>query len=53
MVQWIRLWAPSAVGLGLIPVQGTRSDMLQLRVCMLQLKMLHTAIKDLAWHSED
>ena len=38
MVQCLRLQAPSAGGLGLIPGQGTRSHMPQLRVCMLQLK---------------
>ena len=37
-VQWLRLWAPHAGQSGLIPCQGTRSHMLQLRVRMLQLK---------------
>ena len=27
VVQWLRLWAPNAEGLGLIPGQGTRSHM--------------------------
>ena len=30
VVPWLRLWAPSARSLGLIPDQGTRSNMLQL-----------------------
>ena len=38
MVQWIRLRAPNAEGLGSVPGQGTRSHMLQLRFHMLQLK---------------
>ena len=36
MVQWLRLQAPSAEGLGSIPGQGTRSHMPQLRVCVQQ-----------------
>ena len=36
VVQWLRLFAPNAGGLGLIPSQGTRSYMPQLRVCMPQ-----------------
>ena len=32
VVQWLRLCAPNAGGPGLIPGQGTRSHMLQLRV---------------------
>ena len=39
-VQWLRLHTPSARGLDLIPAQGTRSHMPQLRVQMLQLKIL-------------
>ena len=35
VIWWLRLCTPSA---GLIPDQGTRSHMPQLRVCMLQLK---------------
>ena len=38
MVQWLRLQVPSAGGPGSIPVQGTKSYMLQLRVHMCQLK---------------
>ena len=33
VVQWLRLHAPNAGGLGSIPGQGTRSHMLQLRPC--------------------
>ena len=36
--RWVH--APNAGGLGLIPGQGTLSHMLQLRVHMLQLKIL-------------
>ena len=39
VVQWIRLHAPNAGGLGSIPGWGTRSRMPQLRVCMLLLKI--------------
>ena len=45
MVQCLRLRAPKAEGLSLIPGQGTRSHMLQLRVCMAQLKILCAATK--------
>ena len=45
VVQWLRLHAPDAGGLGSIPVQGTRSHNLQLRVHMPQLKILHSAMK--------
>ena len=38
VVQWLKLRAPDAGGLGLIPCQGTRSYMRQLRAHMLQLK---------------
>ena len=41
VVQWLRLQAPYAGCSGLIPGQGIRSHMPQLRVCMLQLKILH------------
>ena len=46
VTQWLRLRAPSAGGPGSIPGQGTRSHMLQLRVHMLQLKILHATTKD-------
>ena len=41
VVQRLRLRAPRAGGPGLIPGRGTRSHMLQLRVRMPQLKILH------------
>ena len=41
MVQWLRLCAPNAGGLGSIPGQGTRSHMLQLRVFRRELKTQH------------
>ena len=50
LVQWLRLLTPSAVGPGLIPDQGTRSHVMQLRVCMLKLKILRALTK--AWHSQ-
>ncbi|TEA32556.1 hypothetical protein DBR06_SOUSAS4910043, partial [Sousa chinensis] len=46
VVQWLRLRAPKAGGPGSIPGQGTRAYMLQLRVCMPQLKIPHAATKD-------
>ena len=54
VVQGLRLHTPNAGGLGLIPRQGTRFRMLQLRACMLQLndscmmqlKILHATTKD-------
>ena len=45
VVQWLRLHAPNAGSPGSIPGLGTRSHMPQLRVCMLQLKILHAAPK--------
>ena len=45
MVQWLRLQAHNARGPGLIPSQGTRSHMPQLRVHMPQLKSPHAATK--------
>ena len=47
-VQWLRLCAPNAGGLGSIPGRGTTSHMLQLRVWMLQLKIPHMAAKILS-----
>ena len=38
VIQWLRLQAPTAGNLGLIPSQGTRSHMPQLRICIPQLK---------------
>ena len=43
--QWLRLCAPNAGGSGLIPGQGTRSCMPQLRVHMLPPKILSAATK--------
>ena len=47
VVQWLRLQAANAGGLGSIPSQETRSHILQLRVCIPQLKILHAASKAL------
>ena len=58
VVQWLRLHAPNAAGLGLIPGQGTRSCMLQLRVHMPQLKIPNATTKKIlhattkTWHSQ-
>ena len=38
MVQWLRLHTPNAGGPGLIPGQGTRAHMLQLRARGSQLR---------------
>ena len=43
VVQLLRLHIPYAEGLGLIPGQGTRFHMLQLRVSMQQLKIPNVA----------
>ena len=48
VVQWLRLLTLNAGGLGSIPGQGTRSYLLQLRVHILQLKILEAAAKMLA-----
>ena len=45
MFQWVRLYSSNAGGLGSISGQGTRFHMLQLRVCMLQLKIPLAATK--------
>ena len=50
VVQWLRLHAPNAGRPGSIPGQGTRSHMLQLRVCVPQIKMLRATAK--TWHSQ-
>ena len=44
LVQWLRIYASSVGGLGLVLGLGTRSHMPQLRVYMLQLKSLLAAI---------
>ena len=49
-VQWLRLHTPNAGGPGLIPGQGTRSHMWQLRVLMPQLKILCAITK--TWCSQ-
>ena len=43
MIQWLRLHAPNARLPGWIPGQETSSHMSQLRVHMLQLKILRAA----------
>ena len=43
MVQWFRLHTPNAGDLGLIPDQGTRSHMLQLKISHDTTKILHAA----------
>ena len=45
VVQWPRHYAPNAGALGSIPGQGTGAYMLQLRVHMPQLNILHAATK--------
>ena len=45
MVQWLRLHAPNAEGLGLIPGRGTGSHVQQLRVQRLQQMVPYAAIK--------
>ena len=46
MVQWLRLHAPNAGGMGSIPGQGTRSHMPQLKSSRAEMKMkLHDATK--------
>ena len=47
VVQWLRLCAPHAGGLGLIPGQGTRSYM------HAATKNSHTATEDPTHHNED
>ena len=53
MVQWLRLHAPNAGGLGSIPGQETRSLMPQLRPRMLQLKILHATTKTQHSHNNN
>ena len=45
MVQWLRLNAPNAGGLGSVPGQGNRSTKMQLRVHKPQLKILYATTK--------
>ena len=44
-LQYLRLHTPNTGSSGLIPGQGAGSCMLQLRVCMLQLKIPHATTK--------
>ena len=46
MVQWLRLQAPKAGGLGEMPAQGSRSHMQQLKILQAALKL-----KDPACHN--
>lgn len=46
VIQSLRLCVPKAEDPGLIPGQETTPHMLPLRVCMLQLKILHATTKD-------
>ena len=50
VVQWLRLHAPNAEGPGSTPGQGIRIHILQLRVHMLQVKILYAATK--TWCSQ-
>ena len=43
VVQWLKLHTPNAGGPGSIPGEETRSHMLQLRIHMPQVKILHAA----------
>ena len=59
VVQYLKRLAPSAGDLGSNLGQGTRSLTLQLRVCVLQLKILKAAMKmedagaaPKTWHSQ-
>ena len=44
VVQWIRLCALNAANLGLIPGQGTRSHVLQLKILHATTQTQHTQI---------
>ena len=46
MVQWLRLYPPSAEGLGAIPGQGNRSHMLQLKISYAVTKTWHSLINN-------
>ena len=45
MIQWLRLCSSNAGDSDSTPGQGTSSHMLQLRVFILQLKVMHAATK--------
>ena len=46
VVQWLRLHAPNAEVLGLIPGQGTISHMLQLKILRATAKIQHRQINN-------
>ena len=50
VAQWLRFHTLTAVVCALVSDQGTRSHMLQLRVCMPELKILHAAT--MTWCSQ-
>ena len=52
VVQRLRLSAPNAVGLGLIPGQGTRSHTTQRRVCMPPRRSEILCAADKTWSSQ-
>ena len=52
MTQWLRLPAPNAGSLGLIPGQGTRSHMPQLKVCLLQRRSKIPHVTTKTWCSQ-
>ena len=45
VAQWLTLYVPNAGSLGLIPGQGTRSHMLQLKIPPATRKIPHAATK--------
>ena len=45
VIQWLRIQAPNAESPGLIPGQGTRSHMLQLKIPRATRKIPHAATK--------
>ena len=52
MVQWLKLYAPNARGLGLTPGQGTKSHVAQLNIphAAMKIKILSAATK--TWCSQ-
>ena len=50
VLQWLKFHTPNAVVCGLVSDQGARSHMLQLRVCMPELKILHATT--MTWCSQ-
>ena len=53
VVQWLSLHAPNAGGLGLVPSQGTRAHMPQLRVLTPQLKDTTCPSEDRRSHNSE